>query len=191
MKLIVKTGRSWIVYAALAASAMLLPGCGGGGGGGGGGSTPTGPTSSTSFTATSGSGTNSIFMASGSSGSSAVFRLDVRTANVSDLYGAAFDVVYPSSILSFNGSAIEGAFLGSGNTTFNVVESPPGNLIIAVSRLGGGGGADGSGTLVSLDFTITASGGGDFRFTNRGAFGQGGASKPNLSWIEGSITTVR
>jgi len=130
-------------------------------------------------------------MAAGTSGSSTTFRLDIRTANVTDLYGAAFDVVYPASLLSFNGSAIEGTFLGTGNTTFNVVENPPGNLIVAVSRLGGGGGADGSGTLLSLDFNVNASGSGDFRFSNRGAFGRGGTSKPNLSWIEGSITTVR
>jgi|GEM_PF-512879 len=185
-----KKALSGLLLGVLVSALVFGVGCGGGGGGGG-GTTPTGPMAATRFTS-AGTGSNAIVMADGNSGSPTVFRLSVRAAGVTDLYGVAFDVEYPSGILSFNGSATEGTFLAGGPaTTFNVSEGSAGSIIVAVSRLGGGRGVDGSGDLVTLDFSVLASGDGEFRFTNRGAFGPNGVGKPNVDWIGGSITTVR
>src|SRR5580693_7865842 len=122
----------WVRCAAAAFALPLLAACGGGGSGGG---TPTGPTT---------------------------LVLDVHAGAVTDLYGVAFNLTYPKQVLQFAG-ATEGTFenaAGSVNTAFQVTESPAGTLVVAVSRLGAVAGASGSGTLVTLRFTSTASGSG-------------------------------
>jgi hypothetical protein len=184
----------WARRAAAAFALPLLAACGGGGSGG----TPTGPpppTSSVVFTPAGTGGTNSVSLVAESSTDPTTLVLDVHAGGVTDLYGVAFNLTYPKQVLQFAG-ATEGTFenaAGSVNTAFQVTESPAGTLVVAVSRLGAVTGASGSGTLVTLRFTATASGSGAFTFSRNRGFDSTGAQIAGLTWVAGSVqvTLVR
>lgn len=117
-----------------------------------------------------------------------MLELVVRADGLTDVYGAAFDLTYPSELLRFEASA-EGEFLGQGGaqTTLQVAESPQGRLIVGYSRLGAAGGVDGSGELVILRFVATASGSGNFAFSRNQLVDPDGAAIPGASWGGGSV----
>lgn len=172
----------------LVALSSLLASCGGGGGG-----TPTGPpppTPSIIFTPSGTSATNAITLATGVGTDANNLFLDVRAANVQGLYGVSFDLRVPS-LLRFTGRS-QGTFLTSGGvqTSFQVIENPTGNLVIALTRLGSVEGVDGSGLLMTLQFSASAAGTGAFEVLNSGAFGSTG-QRLTTSFGAGSVQVIR
>ena len=174
--------RSWGAVVAVA----VLAACGGDGGGGGG---PTPPPASIAFTPTPGAAPNSIALAQAAGSTSTTLRLDVRAEQVTGLYGVAFDLVYPSTALSFVSGA-EGAFLGGTQTSFQIHESSPGRLVIGVTRLGAVAGVAGTGTLLTLQFGSRGAGTGSFFFEQNTAFNASGGAIAGVTWRGGSVTVV-
>jgi hypothetical protein len=175
------------------ASALALASCGGGGhsGGSGGGSGPTSPPpnqSSMVFTP-SGGGSSGIVLATGAGSQGTALALNVQTTGVPDLYAVAFHLTYPYAAMHFSGSN-EGTLLnaaGSVQTTYQVVESPPGTLIVGLSRLGAVNGTGAAGTLLTLQFTGVATGNGKIAFTNNQANNSAQSAIQGLSWGGGSV----
>ncbi len=189
------TGAPWII-AALALSVALtsaLAGCGGGGhgGGSGGGTGPTGPPpnqSSIVFTP-SGGGATGIALATGAGSQGTSLALNLQATGVQDLYGVAFHLTYPYAAMHYNG-ATEGTLLNAGGTVqtaFQIVESPPGTLVVGLSRLGAIGGTSTSGTLLTLQFTGVATGTGKLAFTNNQASNSAQSGIQGLSCGGGSV----
>jgi len=189
------------------ALALLLPSLAVACGGGGGGSptepsptptptasvtptpTPT-PTPGAGITFTAASTGPGIVLAQGSGTSSSSLTVDVRAAQVTGLYGIAFDLDYPSAIVHFQ-SATAGAFLGSsGQISLQIFESAPGHLVVGVTRLGDVRGADGSGIVVSLVFAPVANGSGPFTFSRNTAY-QSEGTPVTLQWAGGTVTVAR
>jgi hypothetical protein len=181
------SGAGWVAAALAVLAVLAQAACSGGGGGG-----PTGPpppTSSITFTPGSGGGANSVSLAAESSTDSTTLLLDVRANTVTDLYGVALNLSYPSAALHFAG-ATEGTFenaAGGVATSFQAVEGPTGTLVLAVSRLGAVPGATGSGVLMTLRFTSTASGSGTFNLSRNAGFDSTGLPISGLSWAAGSV----
>jgi hypothetical protein len=173
-------------FLALIALPLLLA-CGGGGGGG---SSPTQPQAEIVFTPTStGPG---IVLAQGGTTTASNLVLEVRAAQVSGLYGVAFDLDYPSNVLHFSGYHA-GSFLAANGVQVStqVAETTPGHLVVGVSRLGSTtSGVDGSGVLLELDLAATAAGTGNFAFTRNGAYHSDG-SGISLAWAAGSVAVTR
>jgi len=171
-----------VALAAIVAS--ISCGGGGGGGGGGGSSTPTAPPG-VNFTANSTTTENSIYMTQGGGTNSSLLVLEVRVNNVSDLYGAAYDVVFPSSLLSFT-EATEGGFL-KGNTSFLALLSSPGRVVVGQTNLGSDNSESGSGLLATLEFAVIGNGSGAITFDNEQAY-RNGSVPQDVSFIAGNLT---
>lgn len=164
---------------------LSLTGCGGGGGGGNTPTEPPRPTPGIVFTPGSVSGSG-ISLAGGATTATTLV-VEVRANSVQDLYGVAFDLSFPASLLRFDTSS-RGAFLGDeGNTTLALAQPTPGNLVVGLSRLGTLPGVSGSGVLLTLRFTSTGAGSGAFSFSRNSAFGSSGAALSGLSWAGGSV----
>lgn len=163
----------------------LLASCGGGGGGGG---SPTAPGPSITFSGPA-AAASSISLRRGSGSGTTVLVLEVLASEVSDLYGVAFDLRYPSDLLSFEG-ATEGDLLseeGTVATSLQLAESPPGNLVVGVTRLGGVDTVSGSGVVVALEFHSQASGSGTFSFDDNEALDATGNILVDVTWTAGSV----
>lgn len=172
-----------IALAALAVTAIA--GCGGGGGGGNTPTEPPRPTPGIIFTPTGGTGSGISLAGTATTATNLV--VEVRANSVQDLYGVAFDLSFPSTLLRLDTST-RGAFLGDeGNTTLALVQPTPGNLVVGLSRLGTLPGVSGSGVLLTLRFTSIGSGSGAFTFSRNSAFGSSGAALTGLSWAGGSV----
>lgn len=171
---------------ALLLTVAACGGSGGGGGGGGGGPTPPPPPGVT-FTPTGGATANVIVMRrTGGAGNTLV--LEVRAEGVTDLYGVAFDLRYPSNLLRLD-SRTEGELLSQNGvaTTFQAAESGPGNLVVGISRLGGVSGVTGSGVLMTLQFTAVGAGSGTLSFVSNRAFDSGGLQVGGVQWLGGTL----
>lgn len=143
--------------------------CGGGGGGGGGGPTNPPAPPGVSFSASKAPTKGSCFLKQGPQTSSAKLFLEVRVNDVDDWYGVAFDLSYPTNLLSYV-RVTEGGFPG-GSTALEVTEVAGGRLIVGHTRLGNATGRDGSGLLMTLEFNAGANGSAAFGFDNEQAFG--------------------
>lgn len=181
--------RAWrTLRLALAPLLLLTAACGGGGGG-----SPTEPTPppppppGISFTA-AGGGANSISLGSGAATNQTTLFLEVRATTVTDLYGVAFDLRYPNTVLQFV-RVTDGGFLGGG--TVQAAEATPGTVVIGASKLGAVAGATGSGVLLTLEFTATAAGSGTFSFADNTALNATGFPVPSLTWAAGTVTVTR
>jgi hypothetical protein len=159
-------------------------------GGGGGGSTPTSPPppeSGITFTA-SGNGTGiSLTSAAGSEGTT--LELALQSGGVQDLYGVAYHLVYPYSVMHYTGST-QGTLLsasGAVATSFLVSEAPPGTLIVGLTRLGVVPGVSTAGTLMTLQFTAVATGSGTLSFASNQAINSTSAPITAISWNAGSV----
>jgi len=171
--------------AALAIIAMSVAACGGGGGGGG----PTGPPPPTTTIVFTPAGGGNVLLASGAATQGATLALEVRTTGVQDLYGLAFHLAYPVAALRYTGST-EGSVLSAGGTvptSFQIVDSPPGNLVVGLTRLGKVSGTAGSGTLMTLQLTAAASGTGNLAFSSNVASDSQGNVISGLTWAGGSV----
>lgn len=169
---------------------LLLTACGGGGGGG----TPTSPppppppTAGITFTAQANPGANSLYLSSGAGTTANTLILEVRASQVTDLYGVAFDLTYPATQLQFV-RATAGPLLNNG--AVQAVASTPGTLIVGGTHLGSTPGANGSGLVLTLEFSAVAAGSGSFAFARNSALNSTGASISGLTWLAGSVTVTR
>ena len=172
--------------AALAVTAISVAACGGGGGGGGGPTGPPPPATSIVFTPAGG---GNVLLASGAGTQGTTLTLEVRTTGIQDLYGLAFHLAYPVGALRFTGSA-QGSVLDAGGTvptSFQIVDSPPGNLVVGLTRLGKVSGTAASGTLMTLQLTAAASGSGSLAFSSNLASDSQGNVIPGIAWAGGSV----
>ena len=168
---------------------LLALSCGGGGGGGGGGG-PTQPPPTQpalSFTAAGAGGANSLVLASGPGSTAERLFLEVRANQVTDLYGVAFDLSYPTNVLRYVAKT-SGTFLDG---TVQVSETPPGNLVVGASRLGRVAGASGSGVVVTFEFVALGAGSGSFAFSRNTAVNSSGAPLAGSSWVAGTVQVIR
>ena len=113
--------------------------------------------------------------------------LEVRAQNVTGLYGAAFDLQYPGTLLDYQ-ARVPGPFLGA-NASIQVFESAPGTLVVGISRLGSIPGVDGSGVLVELELTPLAPGSGPLAFVRNAAIGADGAEIA-IGWGSGTVSVA-
>jgi hypothetical protein len=172
--------------AALAVAAISVAACGGGGGGGGGPTGPPPPATSIVFTPAGG---GNVLLASGAGTQGTTLTLEVRTTGIQDLYGIAFHLSYPVGALRFTGST-QGGVLDAGGTvptSFQIVDSPPGNLVVGLTRLGKVSGTAASGTLMTLQLTAAASGSGTLAFSSNLASDSQGNVIPGVAWAGGSV----
>jgi len=131
-----------------------------------------------------------IVLGQGAATTSSSLTVEVRAAQVTGLYGLAFDLDYPAAAVRYQ-SAAAGPFLGaSGQVSMQVVESTPGHLVVGVTRLGSLPGVDGSGVVMSLVFTPVANGNGAFTFSRNTAYRAEGTPM-TLAWAGGTVTVAR
>jgi hypothetical protein len=178
------------VLAAVIAFAWLATACGGGGGGG-----PTAPPTPpppppVSFTAAGTPGALTIHLGKTSGTADNVLRLEIRASEFADLYGLGFDLAYPAALLDYRGgSHVEGGFLSAdgSRTELFAREVTDGEVIVGVSRLGDVGGVEGSGLVLTLDFTAVTNGSGEFSFSANSAFDSGGDRLDAAVWQAGEV----
>ena len=173
----------------LAVLALLALACGGGGSPTSPTPTPT-PTPGIVFTPQGAPGSNALFLAAGVATTATTLILEVRASQVTDLYGVAFNLTYPSAQLQFS-RATAGALLGGGSGSVQAVVSTPGTLVVGGSHLGAVPGANGSGVVLTLEFTATAAGQGNLAFALNSAFNSSGQTEGGVSWLAGSVQVTR
>jgi hypothetical protein len=173
--------------AVLALAFVVLAGCGGGGGGGPTQPPPPPPSPPLTFTPGGTAGGNVVFLArTGATGGSDL-DLAVQASEVTDLYGVAFDLGYPASVLDFEGAS-QGDFLAQGGFQVSLqVAEETGNLIVGITRLGAVPGVSGSGTLATLRFDAVASGSGAISFSRQQAVGPDGQPVAGLEFVGGTV----
>jgi hypothetical protein len=145
-----------------------------------------------SFVASGAAGAESLSLAAGPGTSATALELQLRATQVTDLYGVAFDLTYPTALLDWT-SSTEGSFLGApggGQTSLQVVEASPGRLVVGLTRLGGVSGATGSGDLLTLTFSAVGAGSQPIAFAQNTAYDSAGQARP-LTWVGGSVSVVR
>ncbi len=178
--------------ALLLSLALVLPACGGGGGGGGGNPVEPTPPPQTQpsivFTPQGSGGASSIVLGRSAASTANTLFLEVRSNTVTDLYGLAYDLAYPSGQLQFV-RATPGALLGNGSV--QVVATSPGNLVAGGSLLGPVAGVSGSGVLMTLEFSAIAAGGGPVTFSRNSAVGSTGDPLAGITWAGGSVQVTR
>ena len=69
--------------------------------------------------------------------------------------------------------------------------SSPGTLIVGGTHLGATPGANGSGVVLTLEFTAAAACSGSFAFTRNSALNSTGAAIPGMTWLAGSVTVTK
>ena len=167
--------------------ALTLAACGGGGGGSG-PTAPPPPTAGIVFTPQGTPGANTLYLASGAATTTTTLVLEVRASQMTDLYGVAFNLTYPSAQLQFV-RATAGPLLGNGAVQA-AVSSPPGTLIVGGTHLGSVPGANGSGVVMTLEFTAVAAGSGSFAFTRNSALDSSGRPIASVAWLAGSVSVT-
>lgn len=140
------------------------------------------------FTAAGTSSPNSVVLASGAGSNATTLLLEVRAISVTDVYGVAFDLRYPNTLLQFV-RATPGSLLEGGSVQAAVASE--GNLVVGATRLGEVPGVTGSGTLVTLEFTALTAGDGTFSFSRNSALDPDARSIPNVTWAAGSVRVIR
>lgn len=171
---------------------LALAACGGGGGGGGGPTEPPPPPvpqPQIVYTPSSAAGANSVSLASGAATSASTLFLEVRASQVTDLYGVAFDLTYPSAQLQFV-QASPGPMLGAAGSV-QAAAGAAGNLIVGGTHLGNVPGSNGSGVILTLQFNAIAAGEGTLQFSRNSALGSDGDLLPGVSWVGGSVRVTR
>ena len=169
---------------------LLLTACGGGGGG----SSPSEPTpppppaAGIVLTPQGTPGANSLYLASGAATTTTTLVLELRANQVTDLYGVAFDLTYPATQLQFV-RATAGPLLNNG--AVQAAASSPGTLIVGGTHLGATPGANGSGVVMTLEFSAVAAGSGSFAFARNSALNSTGATISGLTWLAGSVTVTK
>lgn len=181
-----RAGRGVLAAAALVALAAL-PACGGGGRGP---TEPVPPTASLTFTPGGSSGGSVVALSRTGATGGRDLDLAVEARQVTALYGVAFDLGYPASVLSYQG-ATPGDFLAQGGFQVSLqVAEESGNLIVGVTRLGDVPGATGTGTLVTLRFRSIGSGTGSLSFSRTEAVDADGRPMSGVTFVGGSVQSI-
>jgi hypothetical protein len=170
--------------ALLIALTSIACGGGGGGGGGSGGGGPTTPPG-VNFTTNGAISGNSIYLTQGGGTNASRLVIEVRASSVQALYGAAYDIVFPTSMLSFT-KATEGGFQ-KGSTSFQAAIGSPGRLIVGQTNLGSDEPESGSGLLATIEFAVIGNGSGSVSFDNEQAF-RNGSVPQDVNFISGNLT---
>jgi general secretion pathway protein D len=87
--------------------------------------------------------------------------IEARIENGTNVGSVPFHLKYNKQVLEWISPGVQGPFLGSdgGNTVFLAIDSPGGGeIVVGHSRLGGGEGMSGSGTLATFSFQAIAPG---------------------------------
>jgi hypothetical protein len=180
--------RRLAAFAAVLLGLLALTACGGGGGGGGGPTAP--PPVTKGFVFTPGTGTTGITLTQGAATTTTTFILEVRANSVTDLYGLAFSLQYPNTVLRYVG-ATAGPFLSGANLqATGGTGGAAGTVIVGLSKLGTSAGSNGSGVLLTLEFQAIATGTGAFSFSRNTAIDSRAQTLTELSWSAGTITVT-
>lgn len=149
---------------------------------------PVDPTVTISFSGPT-PGSNSVYMARNSSLSNgSVLGIDIKVDSVSNLFGAAFDVDFDSTKMTYSGYSA-GSFLETGGNSVTYIATQTVNkLIVGVSKQAPSGGQSGSGTLVTLKFNVT--GGTSASFSNNILKDSSGNDIP-ATWSSGGSVTLQ
>lgn len=87
--------------------------------------------------------------------------VDVRIADITDLYALQFDVVFNPAVLSVT-DITEGSFMTTGGATLfipGVIDNAVGTITLTIdSLIGATGGVNGSGTLATINFSTNSRG---------------------------------
>ncbi len=169
--------------AVLLALALLLAACGGSTDSGGG--SPTAPGPSIVFTPDRAAGSGSISMRSGAGSTASVLQLEILATEVLNVQAVEFLLLYPGGLLQFDGFT-RGDFLGAGAQV--IAGGGGGNLSFDALRIGGA--ASGSGTILSLTFTVVTGGTGSFNFVDPLAEDPFGLEIEGIDWIGGTVRVV-
>ncbi len=116
------------------------------------------------------------------------FTLLLQADGVTDLYGYGIDIVFDPALVAFETATAGSYFDESGvSVTTQVVEGPPGTLVVGQSRVGDVSGVSGTGVMLSIDFLAVAPGTGIVSLENGGAFdATGGAA--SIDFYGGTVT---
>src|SRR3989344_2911254 len=121
------------------------------------------------------------------------FTVTVQVGSVTDLFGAAFDLMFNPTVLSF-ASAQKGIFLEQGaETSLLTAVNPPGDLIVGYSRLAVDGvptGVNGSGNLMTLTVNALVAGTSGLTFQNMSLCDTTGSECNPIptTWNNGNVT---
>jgi hypothetical protein len=145
--------------------------CGGGDGGSG---IPT-PSLSATFTPTTTNPSGSAVFMSAGTASGAVFSVQVNAANITDLFGTGFRVLYDPAVVSYVSSdSSASVLLDTGiQTDFSVAVSSPGTLFVTATRVQAnpfvpGVDVTAPAELISLTFqALVTTGGSSLSFSNQ------------------------
>jgi len=199
----------WTSVALALSLGMLMPACGGGGGDddGGNGGNNTGPLTATFMPANPTPGNQTLSMSGSSAG--AMFSITVNVTQITNFFGAAFDLTYDPATVSFQGSSSASSVLVTNNPSaqppqFNVDASTPGSIEVAATLVGQVEGIDVAATTQLITFNFQATG-----TTGGNAFGFGAAANRlvrtcptppgactdipdgNITWSGGTLTASR
>lgn len=132
-------------------------------------------------------GDNTVYMARNSSLSSGdTVAVDVKVEGVNNVYGAAFDVDFDSTKMTYTGCT-QGSFLEqSGGCMANPQPGTSGKLVVGISRQGTANGVSGSGTLVTLMFRPTESS--SVTFSNASLKDSSNQPISGITWTDGTVT---
>jgi cohesin domain-containing protein len=140
------------------------------------------------FSASGVAGANSLALASGAGTTATNLILELRANQVTDLYGVAFDLAFPSTQLQFT-RVTAGSLLSGGAVQASV--TAPGTLVVGGTHLGNVAGANGSGVVLTLELSAVAAGGGSFVFSRNSALNSRGQPIAGVSWVAGSVQVNR
>lgn len=177
------------VAAVLAGVAALAVACGGSSGSGGGG--PTQPQPGITFSEQGSPGANTVFMTDAPSAGTTTFTLEIRANEMDHVRGFAFDVEYPTNLLSFQ-EATQGGFLGGDNVVDLLTsERTLGTIVVGITRFGSNRAVvSGSGVIVTLTFTSVGAGSGPIEFDNEQAFREF-STFTAAEWLGGTVTVTQ
>jgi hypothetical protein len=113
--------------------------------------------------------------------------LELRSGGIQNLYGVAFDLQYPATILELT-QVTQGSLLADG--TFQQSATTAGNVVVGVSRLGLVPGVSGAGVLVRFEFRPRITGTGVLSFSRNTVLDSNGAPIAGVTWIAGSVNSV-
>jgi hypothetical protein len=164
---------------------LVLVACGGGGGSGPTEPPPPPPPTPGIVVTPAAAPATGVSIASGTGTTQSTLILEIRANSVTDLYGVAFDLRYPSNLLQLV-QASSGPFLGSPNLQ-SVPGSSSGLIVVGLSKLGAVSGASGSGVLMTLEFRAIAAGQGSFSFEQNSAVSSSGQPVSGFGWSAGTV----
>ncbi len=179
--------RVLLAIALIGAAATVLAACGGGS------SSPTQPPTTPAgitFAEGGSAGSNTAFLTDAASASATQLNLEFRANQMDHVRGFAFDLEYPTNLLTFQGADL-GSFLGpAANVELLVAEPTPGVLVVGVSRIGANRAVlSGSGLVATFRFTSAGAGSGPIDFSNESATRELG-QETAVEWIGGTVTVT-